>query len=302
MKNILPFLVLLLLAYGCKQQTQNINSGANFWAHHFSQAHDVAYGNGEDQKLDIYSQGEWIGEPTYWKSDTLLHPTLVYIHGGGWLGGTKDQITPFIIPFLEKGYNVVTVEYTRKAGTAPQAIDDCMLALKWLSRNYKSYNIDKDKIVISGESAGGHLALITAMLNTNPGSHPDYCGDSLHFAAVVNWYGVTDIKAIDEYCRKTDPATSFAGIWAGSPARLDTIAAQYSPVNRVTPQTPPVITIQGTKDSVVPPEQATALHKKLLEAGVRNELVKIEYGKHLGFTDEGFKLAYTRVFAFLAEK
>jgi acetyl esterase/lipase len=286
-----------LLCSGCSQQTDS--TGDRFWGHRFSQAHDVRYGAGEDQRMDIYSQGTWVGEPNYWRGDSLKHPTLVYIHGGGWLSNTKDQITPFILPYLEKGFNVVTLEYGKGAGTAPLAVDDCMHALQWINRHADDYNIDRKKIVLSGESAGGHLAMITGMLNTIPASHPGYCGDSLKVAAIVNWFGICDIAGIDRfYCDKGEPK-NYAAIWVGAKSRMDSISRTYSPVHRITATTPPLITIHGKKDSVVPFMQAETLHGKLKIAGVKNELVSFDKGKHLGFSDAEFTQAYARIFKFL---
>lgn len=73
----------------------------------------------------------------------------------------------------------------------------------------------------------------------------------------------------------------------------------YYPLHRITADTPPIITIHGKIDSVVPFEQAETLHKKLTETGRENDLVCLETGKHLGFSDAEFRQAYARIFAFL---
>ena len=93
MKKIFPTFILMILAFHAyTQQLQaDASNGPQFWGHHYSLATNIKYGESDDQRLDIYSQGSWIGEPNYWKSDTELHPTLVYIHGGGWLGGQKNR-------------------------------------------------------------------------------------------------------------------------------------------------------------------------------------------------------------------
>lgn len=298
--KLIAILSLIVILFGCKTNPYQSNvAGTTFWAHRFSEATDLKYGNAEDQKLDIYSQGQWIGEPYYWKSDTVIHPTLVYIHGGGWLGGNKNQITPFIIPYLERGWNVVNVEYRKGEGTAPAAVDDCMMAVQWIVRHSRDFNIDPQRIVISGESAGGHLALITGMLNSISGSHKYYSGDSLKIIAIVNWYGVTDIAGTDNFYKKQNQQSNYASIWVGNTERMDSISNAFSPVKRITSSTPPIITIHGRKDSVVPFEQAVELHEMLNKAGIKNELVSIADGKHLGFTDKEYQNIYTRIFDFL---
>jgi acetyl esterase/lipase len=292
------FFLLIVVLIGCKNN-QNKTNETDFWSLRYSEATDVKYGNAEEQKLDIYSQGQWIGEPYYWKSDTVDHPTLVYIHGGGWLGGTKDHITPFIIPYLQRGWNVINVEYRTGEGTAPKAVDDCMMAIQWIARNAKNYNVDPEHVVISGESAGGHLALITGLLNSIPGSHKYYSGDSIKIKAVVNWFGITDIAGVDNFYKQKNQESNYASIWIGNPNRMDSITNTFSPVNRITASTPPIITVHGKKDSVVPYELAVAFHEALNKAGIKNELVSIDDGKHLGFTDKEFQYIYTRIFDFL---
>ena len=302
MKKIL-YLLLIIIQFGCKnnQTKSELIPEDTFWAHRYSEATDVKYGIAEQQKLDIYSQGQWIGSPDYWKSDSVAHPTLVYIHGGGWLGGNKERITPFIIAYLQKGWNVVNVEYRTGEGTAPLAVDDCMEAMQWIARNANNYNIDPEQVVISGESAGGHLALITGLLNSIPGSHKYYSGDSLKIKAIVNWFGITDIAGIDIFYKKQNQESNFASIWVGSPQRMDSVSKVFSPVNRITSSSPPVISVHGRKDSVVPYEQSVTFHELLKKAGIRNELVLIDDGKHLGFTDKEFQHIYARIFDFLEQ-
>ncbi len=303
MQKITFFLLIVLLS-GCKSNDNKseFNQKDTFWGHKYSEATNVNYGTAEQQRLDIYSQGEWIGEPAYWKSDSVTHPTLVYIHGGGWLGGNKERITPFIIAYLQNGWNVVTLEYRTGEGTAPLAVDDCMEAIQWISRQAKNYNINTEQVVISGESAGGHLALITGLLNSIPGSHKYYSGDSLKIKAIVNWFGITDIAGVDNFYKQQNQESNYASIWVGNPQRMDSISNVYSPVKRITDATPPVISIHGRKDSVVPYDQTVTFHELLNKAGIKNELVTIDNGKHLGFTDKEFQHIYTRIFDFLEQQ
>lgn len=303
--NKILVLVIAIIFAGCNSSgdkaSHSRQSNSAFWGHRYSLANNLKYGEYEEQKLDIYSQGQWIGEPDYWKSDTKMHPTLIYIHGGGWLGGSKDQITPFILPYLERGWNVVTLEYRKGEATAPLAVNDCLKAIKWVGKNAGDYNIDSQHLVISGESAGGHLALIAGMLNNLPGSNPYYAGDSIKIKAVINWFGISDISGIDTYFKKLNQERNYASIWVGAPQRMDSISKTYSPVHRICASSPPILTIHGQLDSVVPYLQSVTFHKLLEENDVKNELVSIPEGKHLGFTDAEFQQIYTRIFTFLDE-
>ncbi len=82
------------------------------------------------------------------------------MHGGFWVAGNKEGATMNLMPWLEMGYNVVNVEYRLgRVALAPAALEDCFCALRFLSDQAKTYNIDVNKIIVTGESAGGHLAL-----------------------------------------------------------------------------------------------------------------------------------------------
>ena len=302
MKKTLPvfiFMILAFSAYTQKPMQAAALTEPQFWGHHYALATNLKYGESDDHRLDIYSQGAWIGEPHYWKSDTELHPTLVYIHGGGWLGGSKEQVVPFIIPYLERRWNVVTIEYRKGEGTAPMAVEDVMQALYWIAGHSTEYNIDKQHVVVSGESAGGHLALISGIFNSIPGSNPFYCGDKIKIAAIVNWFGITDIAGIDSHYRESGETSNYAALWVGSSDRMATISDMYSPLKRIGAGMPAVISIHGTDDSVVPYTQAIEMHMTLNNFKIRNELVRIDGGKHLGFSEQEFQLIYNRIFSFL---
>ncbi|MEZ5084293.1 MAG: alpha/beta hydrolase [Bacteroidales bacterium] len=302
MKNIIFISsILLILIWGCSNSTDEVvHTSASFWAHHYNTAIDVRYGEDPLQRLDIYSQGQWIGEPKYWLPDSISHPTLIFFHGGGWLYGKKESCTPDIIPYLQRGWNVVNIEYRHGKNTAPLAVDDAMCAILWVADNADRFNINTENIVISGESAGGHLALISGLLNAIPESHACYAGNKFNIKAVVNWFGITDIANIEDYLRTNNPEENYAGSWLGELA-VDSISELYSPVKRVSSQAPAIISIHGLNDSIVPYQQAVDFHDLLGKTGIKNELVSLPNGKHLGFSEDQFQEIYTEIFNFLDE-
>ena len=113
---------------------------------------------------------------------------------------------------------------------------------------------------------------------------------------MVNWFGITDIAKVDAFLADTRPGQNYARTWAGSAENIARVSAGNSPMALITPQAPPIITVHGTADTVVPYAQATMLHEVLT---TRNELVSLEGGKHGGFTDVQFQHAFGRIFAFL---
>ena len=273
---------------------------SKFWAHRYNIRNNISYGDDPQQILDIYLQGSYIGEPTFFKKDSDSKPTLVYYHGGGWVQGSKDEQAPRFLSYLERGWNVVNVEYRLGAGTAPNAAEDAIAALKWVAENAETYGIDKDKIVLSGGSAGGHLCLLAGLVNSQPNYHPNYVGDQLNIRAIINWFGITEIEAVEDYLANTLPDWNYAIAWIKEKEKVAEISKKYSPLFYISEKAFPILTIHGDSDIVVPFTQATLLHEALDKAGAKNhQLLKLEGGKHMGFSEEQFQLIYSTIFEFL---
>jgi acetyl esterase/lipase len=252
---------------------------------------DIVYkkASGIDQKLDVI----------YAKDKAKPRPTLIYIHGGGWIGGTKEGASLLVLPYLARGFNVVNVEY-RLASTAlaPAAVEDCRCALRWVYANAKTYGFDLDRLVVSGHSAGGHLSLTTGMLSLADGFDNEcFEAKEVKVAAIVNFFGITDVLDVLE-----GPNRKFyAPRWFGALADQRELARKLSPINHVHKETPPIITIHGDKDELVPYTEAVRLHEALNRAGTPNQLVTIPGKGHGNFEDEQWITAQEAVFAFLAK-
>src|SRR5437867_13166308 len=113
------------------------------------------------------------------------------MHGGFWAAGTKEGSLTALMPWLEMGWNVVNVEYRlARVAVAPAAVEDCLCALRYVAAQAKTYDIDVARIVVTGESAGGHLALTTGMLPEGVGLDRE-CGGTTPIskvAAIINWF------------------------------------------------------------------------------------------------------------------
>ena len=209
------------------------------------------------------------------------HPTVLHIHGGGWTGGSRESVVLRAMPFLELGLAVVNISYRlARVAEAPAAVEDCLCALRWVIRNAKQYNFDVTRIVVTGYSAGGHLALTTGMIPASAGLDRQCPGsEELKVAAIVNWYGITDVAdLLDGANRRT-----YAVQWLGSrPDRVD-VARRLSPMAYVRRDLPPTLTIHGDADPTVPYAHATTLHAALQKAGATSELVTIPKGGHGNF-------------------
>lgn len=227
------------------------------------------------------------------------HPTVLHIHGGGWTGGSRESVILRAMPFLEMGFAVVNVTYRlARVAEAPAAVEDCLCALRWIVRNAKEYAFDVSRIVVTGYSAGGHLALTTGMLPASAGLDRQCPGtEELKVAAIVNWYGITDVADLLEGANMR----TYAVQWLGSrPDRVE-IARRLSPLTYVRRELPPTLTIHGDADPTVPYTHATRLHAALQKVGVAAELVTIPQGRHGNFPAPEQLRAADAVRAFLAK-
>jgi len=226
-------------------------------------------------------------------------PALIYIHGGGWIGGTKGGAVSLLLPWFEMGYTIFNVEYRlAKAAPAPAAVSDSLCALRWVAGRAQNYNIDLARLVISGESAGGHLALTTAMIPETAGLDQQCPGPPLpKIAAVVNFYGITDVADLLE----GPNLKSYAVSWIGNGEGRQELARRVSPLTYVRPGLPPILTIQGDADPTVPYSHSLRLQEALDKANVPHQLVTIPGGKHGMFTGDEYVKIYGEIRAFLAK-
>ena len=238
-------------------------------------------------------------------------PTLIHFHGGGWTYRSKEAAVLEFLPWLEMGWTVVNVAYRlADVAHAPAAVEDCRCALRWVYRNEGKYGFDLDRIVVTGQSAGGHLALTTGMLTAGAGLDRRCPGDrrwnwaidalstaELKVAAIVNWYGVTDV--VDLAYRPPGKSGAAAEAWLGSRSDRDEVARRVSPMTYVRGDLPPILSIHGDADPVVPYDHGTRLHEALDAAGAPNELVTIAGGGHGNFSHADNLRIYAAIRAFL---
>lgn len=200
-------------------------------------------------------------------------PGVIVIHGGGWVEGTKEgQIESYCLRYVEKGFVCADVEYRlAKVATAPAAVNDVLDAAHWFAENAKKYNVDTRRIVVTGGSAGGHLSLMVGM---TPKSAK--LGPPAKVAAVVNFYGITDVADQLGGPHMQD----YAVTWVPEQEGRLALARRVSPMTYVRKGLPPILTIHGDADETVPYEQGVELTKALRDIGDDAELVSVPKGKH----------------------
>ena len=250
---------------------------------------DITYrqANGVELKIDVYQSRDQ-REPA---------PTFIYYHGGGWVAGSKEANVLRLIPYLEKGWNAVNVQYRLgNVSLAPAAVEDSLCALRWVARNAEQYGFDTARLVVSGNSAGGHLALTTGMIPPEAELDRQCLGsETPKVAAIVNWYGITDVADLIEGPNQK----GYAVRWLGAQPNRNEIADRVSPLNYIREDLPPVISIHGNADPVVPYDHAVQLHQSLNRSEVVNELITVPNGLHGGFPANEMIRIYDSIFSFL---
>jgi acetyl esterase/lipase len=248
--------------------------------------------NGWEGKLDVYAL-----------RGPAPSPVVVYIHGGGWVQGTKEGSMLSTLPFLSMGYSVVNVEYRlANVSLAPAAIEDCRCALRWVVAHAKDFSFDVNRIVVAGASAGGHLALTTGMIPSSAGfDRQCYTVDEPKVSAIVDFFGIADLPDMLEGPNKKPFPESwpYTTQWIGNQPNRMEIAKAASPMTYVRAGVPPTIAIHGDADPLVPYQHSVKLQDALQKAGVPHELVTIPGGGHGNFKTEEWQRAFAAIDKFL---
>ncbi|MFJ7972003.1 alpha/beta hydrolase fold domain-containing protein [Psychrobacillus sp. NPDC096389] len=251
---------------------------------------DIKYGNqSEAQKLDIYWPNE--GEGPF--------PVIIAIHGGGFMQGDKTgtDLTA-MIEGVNHGYAVVAVNY-RLSGEAifPAAISDIKAAIRYVKANAKEYNMDSEKVVAWGGSAGGNLAALIGTSgdsNSLNGENPENMEYTSEVQAVVDWYGQIDFLKLDEQFKESGITSKM-----GERSAADSPESKYiggnitenieqvekaNPTTYITKNDPAFFIQHGTADPNVPTQQSIDFSEKLIDVlgDEKVELTLLEGAVHGG--------------------
>ena len=242
-------------------------------------------------------------------------PVIVIIHGGGWIFGNPRRTAAFqdwprtLARIAEQGYVVAAVSY-RFASEAPfpAALQDVKSAIRWLRANATRYDIDPDRFVSWGDSAGGQLSALTSVTcgvaALEPKTGTDYGADLAPLPATVSdcvqggvaWYGAYDF---------TQPIGGPFPIWQhpyfdchDKPCADDKLKPP-SAVFYIDPKDPPMLLLHGVDDKSAPPAQSREFLAKLQAAGVPAKLVMIPDVDHawIGKTPEATREASRKALA-----
>jgi len=277
MKKLILYAVLLFSSEtAIAQEAEEVTYKPVEFPAGFTAQFNVVYTTAKDWegKMDIYLPSK----------DNRPTPVVINIHGGGWNKGVKESQTGFNT-FFKAGFAVANIEY-RLTGqaTAPAAIEDTRCALIYLIKNANELNIDVNRIVIMGGSAGGHLALMGGLLANDHRFDTNCPGvENIKVAAIIDKYGITDVW---DWGNGKVVKSKSARNWLGNKADDKKFAASVSPMTYVTKNSPPVFIVHGDADPTVPYQHSVDLHKKLQEAGVKTEFITVQGGLHGKFEKE----------------
>jgi acetyl esterase/lipase len=235
--------------------------------------HDVVIGRGGDRDLHA--------EIAYPQDATGPLPAVIYIHGGGWSGGSYKDMP--VLQLAKAGYFAASIEY-RLSNVAkwPAQIQDCKLGVRWLRANAAKYHVDPNRIGAWGGSAGGHLVACLGTMADVKDYEGDggYPGVSSAVQAVVDFFGPTDFTdpRIDLY-----PPSSVRlaeGLFGVSHDQNPELWKSGSPTAYVKAGDPPILIVHGDADQVVPVAQAILFDAALTQAGVPHQLIIVKNGGH----------------------
>jgi acetyl esterase/lipase len=243
------------------------------------ETHDgLQYGTGGDEKLLLdLARPKGLDKPT---------PCIVFIHGGGWAAGNRQAYSSEMRRAAEAGFVAATISYrlVRDGENRwPAQIEDCKCAVRWLRANAERFDIDPTRIGAIGASAGAHLSMLLGTMDKDDGLQGEggSADQSSKVQAVVGYFGPTDLTT-----QYPESSRQIVANFIGGPLAERTKDYQRaSPLHYVNSGDAPMLIFHGTKDELVPYQQAFAMATALTKAGVPGR-VEILLGHSHGWGGE----------------
>lgn len=251
---------------------------------------NLSYGSkSQAQKLDLYLP----------QKSNQPYPVIVVYHGGAFMFGDKAMgEVQGAVDGVKRGYAVVSANY-RLSGEAtfPAAINDAKAVIRWVKANAKAYNLNPDKIVVWGGSAGGNIASMVGVTGSLQSIGENDNQENMQYSSnvqvVIDWFGPLDFLKMDDQFKQssvkrraikgslvTSAPDSPESKYIGKLITLDpTLTQQANPasyLHLLTPSNAPYFFIEhGDRDSLVPTQQSINF-AKLLEKQIGEKKVKLE--------------------------
>jgi acetyl esterase/lipase len=205
-------------------------------------------------------------------------PGLIFIHGGGWYSGHRNDYRYYTIRYAHRGFVAVSISYrySTEAGF-PGCVEDAKCAVRWMRANAAELHVDPDRICVIGGSAGAHLAMMAGYSSDEPAlegiggwqdvsSRPDAVAD-LYGPTDATVDGLRDLPLALRFMKKT---------YEEDPERY----VMASPIFHLDKDDPPTLVIQGALDEIVPAPQSDQLVEKLEELGIKHYYGRLDGWPH----------------------
>jgi acetyl esterase/lipase len=237
---------------------------------------DITYAKVNDKNLalDLHLSGEQRG------------PLIVYVHGGAWRSGSKKEMP--LADLVANGIPVATIDYRLSTEARfPAQAHDIKAAIRFLRGNEKKLGINASKIIVSGSSAGGHLAALIGVTNGDKqleGELGDFRDQSSAVQGIISFFGGSDLTTIlsqstPKALEMRVPALEL--LLGDHPDKVPDLAKLASPVYHVDKSDPPLLLFHGDRDPQMPVNQALQLEGAYEAAGLKVRL-KILHGSGHG--------------------
>ena len=225
-------------------------------------------------------------------------PVIIYIHGGGWGGGSRYVLPPHVMKkYTDKGIAVACISYrlVKPGRTVLECVEDCKDAARFLAKNAKKFNLDPNRFATRGHSAGGHLSLMTAIAPMK-----DFAGDASlknfkpKFVCSAVYAPVTSFAdpAASEPRALTSNLKDMTRLLGGDPAERTELAKKISPLEHLNKKSPALFVVHGDADPLVSVNGSRLLEQKAKALGVPMKYMEVQNGDHT-FNTQGRETNYT---------
>jgi len=214
-------------------------------------------------------------------------PLIVWVHGGGWRGGSKNEVP--LAPLVARGWAIASVDYRlTPVAPFPANVHDLKAAIRFLRARHAQYRLATDRIAIAGASAGGHLAALVGVTNGHAELEGDVGADRTQRSdvhAIVSFYGASNLETI---LKQSTPfglgvrIPALQLLFRGQPEEKPALARLASPVAQVDAGDPPLLLLHGDQDPQMPVAQSIEFVGAYERAGLQARFVPLHGSVHGG--------------------
>lgn len=224
--------------------------------------HDIVYATQANLSFDLYQDSQL--------QDLAARPTIVWIHGGGWIAGSKTHARGYFKLLAAQGFNVIAVQYQfAPHATYPTQLQQIDLALNYITQHAEKYQLNPQQLFLAGDSAGANLASHYAALLSNPTfaqqSNLQPTIQRKQLKGVILHCGIYDLKAFVETARDEMNIVEWGvynlvQAYTGERKQDSEFLKNISPIQHLTANYPAVFISGGNKDFLTDTQSMPMLH------------------------------------------